>query len=134
MNLMSPHILSKKVGQSNKRLEKEVVLKKKQVKGRFPGTWVSNMSGYKKSNLESFSEGKMGRGLLIWKKTTTKKLHLQIAQPFQNNLPHHEIAKTLNISSSAVTQYQKKSGEIAVCKGQGQKTPILDTHGFQTLW
>lgn len=49
MNLMSPHFLSKKVGQSNKRLEKEVV------EGR-------------KSNLESFSEGKMGRGLLIWKK------------------------------------------------------------------
>lgn len=45
MNLMSPHFLSKKVGQSNKRLEKEVV------EGR-----------------KSFSEGKMGRGLLIWKK------------------------------------------------------------------
>lgn len=54
MNLMLPHILSKKVGQSNKRLEKEVV------EGR-------------KSNLESFSEGKMGRGLLIWKKKTNKK-------------------------------------------------------------
>lgn len=84
MNLMSPHFLSKKVGQSNKRLEKEVV------EGR-------------KSNLESFSEGKMGRGLLIWK----KKLHLQIAEPFQSNLPHNEIAKTLNISFSAVTKYQK---------------------------
>lgn len=47
MNLMSPHFLSKKVGQSNKRLEKEVV------EGR-----------------KSFSEGKMGRGLLIWKKKT----------------------------------------------------------------
>lgn len=47
MNLMSPHFLSKQVGQSNKRLEKEVV------EGR-----------------KSFSEGKMGRGLLIWKKKT----------------------------------------------------------------
>lgn len=43
------------------------------------------MSGYKKSNLERFSEGKMGRGLLIWKKNKQKNLHLQIAEPFQTD-------------------------------------------------
>lgn len=108
MNLMSPHFLSKKVGQSNKRLEKEVV------EGR-------------KSNLESFSEGKMGRGLLIWK----KKLHLQIAEPFQSNLPHNEIAKTLNISFSAVTQYQKNQENRCVQRTRPKKPQYWTLMGFR---
>lgn len=102
MNLMSPHVLSKKSGTEQQKAGKG--------SGR-----------RKEEQLREFLRRKDGQRLINLEKKTTKKLHLQIAQPFQNNLPHHEIAKTLNISSSAVTQYQKKSGESLCAKDKAKK-------------
>lgn len=51
------------------------------------------MTRYKKSNLESFSEVKMGKGLRIC------KIWHQILEESHNNFPESQTAKTLNTSS-----------------------------------
>lgn len=52
------------------------------------------MTRYKRSNLESFSEVKMGKCLRIC------KIWHQILEEFHNNFPQSQTAKALNTSST----------------------------------
>ncbi len=90
------------------------------------------MIGYKRDVLErqSLSEVKMGRGSPI-----CERVHKTIVEYFKNNVPQHQIAKALQISSSTVHNIIKRfreTGEISVRKGQGWR-PLLDAHGLQAL-
>ncbi len=95
------------------------------------------MISYKRDVLErqSLSEVKMGRG-----STICERVHKKIVEYFKNkcfltNVPQHQIAKTLQISSSTVHNIIKsfrKTGEISVRKGQGRR-PLLDAHGLRAL-
>ncbi len=67
---------------------------------------------------QSLSEVKMGRGSPICESVRKK-----IVEYFKNNVPQHQIAKALQISSSTVHNIIKRfreTGEISVRKGQGQ--------------
>ncbi len=77
------------------------------------------MISYKRDVLErqSLSEVKMGRGSPICERVRKK-----IVEYFKNNVPQHQIAKALQISSSTVHNIIKRfreTGEISVRKGQG---------------
>ncbi len=80
---------------------------------------------------QSFSEVKMGRGSPICERVRKK-----IVEYFKNNVPQHQIAKALQISSSTVHKIIKifrGTGEISLRKGQGQR-PLLDARGLRALW
>ncbi len=90
------------------------------------------MISYKRDVLErqSLSEVKMGRG-----STICERLHKKIVEYFKNNVPQHQIAKALQISSFTVHNVIKRfreTGEISVRKGQGRR-PLLDAHGLRAL-
>ncbi len=90
------------------------------------------MISYKRDVLERqcLSEVKMGRGSPICERVCKK-----IVEYFKNNVPQHQIAKALQISSSTVHNIIKRfreTGEISVRKGQGRR-PLLDAHGLQAL-
>ncbi len=77
------------------------------------------MNSNKRDILErqSLSEVKMGRGSPI-----RERVRQKIVEYFKNNIPQHQIAKALQISSSTVHNIIKRFrviGEISVCKGQG---------------
>ncbi len=72
----------------------------------------------------------MGRGLPICERVRKK-----IVEYFKNNVPQHQIAKALQISSSTVHNIIKRfreTGEISVRKGQG-RTPLLDARSLRAL-
>ncbi len=76
---------------------------------------------------QSLSEVKMGRGSPICERVRKKIV--------ENNIPQHQIAKALQISSSTVHNIIKRfreTGEISVRKGQGQR-PLLDARGLRAL-
>ncbi len=78
------------------------------------------MISYKRDVLErqSLSEVKMGRGSPICERVRKK-----IVEYFKNNVPQHQIAKALQISSSTVHNIIKRfreTGEISVRNGQGE--------------
>ncbi len=78
----------------------------------------------------SLSEVKMGRGSPICERVRKK-----IVEYFKNNVPQHQIAKALQISSSTVHNIIKRfreTGEISVRKGQGRR-PLLDARGLRAL-
>ncbi len=82
------------------------------------------MISYKRHVLErqSLSEVKMGRGSPI-----CERVHKKIVEYFKNNVPQHQIAKALQISTSTVHNIIKRfreTGEISVHKEQGQR-PLL---------
>ncbi len=88
------------------------------------------MISYKRDVLgrQSLSEVKMTRGspICVYKK---------IVEYIKNNVSHHQIAKALQILSSTVHNIIKRfkeTGEISVCKGQGQ-IPLLDARGLRAL-
>ncbi len=90
------------------------------------------MISYKRHVLErqSLSEVKMGRGSPICERVCKK-----IMEYFKNNVPQHQIAKALQISSSTVHNIIKRfreTGEISVRKGQGRR-PLLDARGLRAL-
>lgn len=90
------------------------------------------MISYKRYVLEkqNLSEVKMGRGSSI-----CERLRKKIVEYFKNNVPQRQIAKALQITSSAVHNIIKKfreTGEISVRKGQGRR-PLLDACGFRAL-
>ncbi len=90
------------------------------------------MISYKSDVLErqSLSELKMGRGSPICERVRKK-----IVEYFKNNVPQHQIAKALQISSSAVHNIIKRfreTGEMSVHKGQGWR-PLLDARGLRAL-
>ncbi len=90
------------------------------------------MISYKRDDIErqSLSEVKMGRCSPICERVRKK-----IVEYFQNNVPQHQIAKALQISSSTVHNIIKRfreTGEISVRKGQGRR-PFLDARGLQAL-
>ncbi len=64
-----------------------------------------------------------------------KSVHKNIVEYYKNNVPQHQIAKALQISSSTVQNIIKRSretGQISVRKGEGRR-PLLDTHGLWDL-
>ncbi len=72
----------------------------------------------------------MGRGSPICERVCKK-----IVEYFKNNVPQHQIAKALQISSSTVHNIIKsfrETEEISVRKGQGRR-PLLDAFGLQAL-
>ncbi len=72
----------------------------------------------------------MGRGSPICERVCKK-----IVEYFKNNIPQHQIAKALQISSYTVHNIIKRfseNGEISVRKGQGQR-PLLDARGLRAL-
>ncbi len=88
------------------------------------------MISYKRDVLErqSLSEVKMSRGSPICERVRKK-----IVEYFKNNIPQHQIAKALQISSSTVHNIIKRfreTGEISVSKGRGQR-PLLDARGLR---
>ncbi len=90
------------------------------------------MISYKRDVLErqSLSEVKMGRGTPICERVRKK-----IVEYFKNNVPQHQIAKALQISSSTVHNIIKRLREtedISVHKGQGRRS-LLDAHGLKAL-
>ncbi len=90
------------------------------------------MISYKRDVLErqSLSEVKMGRGFPICERVCKK-----IVEYFKNNVPQHQIANALQISSSAVHNIIKRfreTGEITLRKGQGWR-PLLDARGLRAL-
>ncbi len=83
------------------------------------------MISYKRDDIErqSLSEVKMGRCSPICERVRKK-----IVEYFKNNVPQHQIAKALQISSSTVHNIIKnfrETGEISVRKGQGRRL-LLD--------
>ncbi len=87
------------------------------------------MISYKTDVLErqSLSEVKMGRGSPI-----CERVHRKIVEYLKNNVSQCQIAKPLQISSSAVHNIIKRfreTEEISVRKGQGRR-PLLDAHGI----
>ncbi len=58
----------------------------------------------------------------------------QIVEYFKNNVPQHQIAKALLISSTVHNIIKKyiETGEISVRKGQGRR-PLLDASGLRAL-
>ncbi len=83
------------------------------------------MISYKRDVLErqSLSEVNMGRGSPI-----CERVCKNIVEYFKNNVPRCQIAKALQITSSAVHNIIKRfreTGEISVRKGQGRR-PLLD--------
>ncbi len=90
------------------------------------------MISYKRNVLErqSLSEVKMGSGSPI-----CERVCKTIVEYFKNNVPQHQIAKALQISSSTVHNIIKRcreTGEISVCNGQGRR-PLLDALGLRAL-
>ncbi len=88
------------------------------------------MISYKRDVLEmqSLSEVKMGRGSPV-----CERVRKNIVEYFKNNVPHRQIAKALQISSSTVHNIIKsfrETGEISVRKGPGRR-PLLDAHVLQ---
>ncbi len=78
------------------------------------------MINYKRDVLErqSLSEVKKGKGSPIYERVRKKMLEY-----FKNNIPQHQIAKALQISSSTVHNIIKRfraTGEISVRKGHGR--------------
>ncbi len=72
----------------------------------------------------------MGRGSPI-----CERVHKKIVEYFKNNVPQHQNAKALQISSSTVHNIIKsfrETGEISVHKGQGWR-PLLDARGLRAL-
>ncbi len=72
----------------------------------------------------------MGRGSPICERVRKK-----IVKYFKNNVPQHQIAKVLQISSSTVHNIIKsfrETGEISVYKGQGRR-PLLDARSLRAL-
>ncbi len=85
------------------------------------------MISYRRDVLErqSLSEVKMGRGSPI-----CERVHTKMVEYFKNNIPHWQIAKALQISSSTVYNIFKRlreTGEISV------QSPLLDAHGLRAL-
>ncbi len=73
----------------------------------------------------------MGRGSPICERVRKK-----IVEYFKNNVPQHQIAKALQISSSTVHNIIKRfreTGEISVRKGQGRR-PLLDARVRALRW
>ncbi len=89
------------------------------------------MISYKRDILErqSLSEVKMGRGSPICERVSKK-----IVKYFKNNVPQHQIAKALQISSTVhnITKSFRETGEISVRKGQGRRS-LLDACGLRAL-
>ncbi len=89
------------------------------------------MISYKRDVLErqSLSEVKMGRGSPICERVRKK-----IVEYFKNNVPQHQIAKALQISSATVHNIKRfrETGEISVRKGQGWR-PLFDARGLRAL-
>ncbi len=80
--------------------------------------------------MHSLLEVKMGRGSPICERVAKK-----IMENFKNNVPQHQIAKALKISSSTVHNIIKRlreTGETSVRKGQGQR-PLLNARGLRAL-
>ncbi len=127
----------KKVGTGEQRGEKARNFEKIQLGEHLATNYVNwhqvcNMISYKRDVLErqSLSEVKMGRGSPICERVRKK-----IVEYFKNNIPQHQIAKALQISSSTVHNIIKRfreTGEICVRKGQGQR-PLLDARGLWAL-
>ncbi len=86
------------------------------------------MISYKRDVLErqSLSEVKMGCSPIC------ERLRKKIVEYFKNNVPQHQIAKALQISSSTVHNIIKRFRETSVRKGQGRR-PLLDARGLRTL-
>ncbi len=64
-----------------------------------------------------------------------ERVHKKILENFKNNVPQHQIAKTLQILSSTVhniIKWFKETGEISVRKGEGRR-PLLDARGLRAL-
>ncbi len=64
-----------------------------------------------------------------------ERVRKKIVEYFKNNIPQHQIAKALQISSSTVHNFIKRireTGEISVRKGQGRR-PLLDARGLRAL-
>ncbi len=59
-------------------------------------------------------------------------MRTKIVEYFKNNVPQCQIAKALQISSSAVHNIIRETGEISVRKGQGRRA-LLDAHGLRAL-
>ncbi len=90
------------------------------------------MISYERDVLErqSCSEVNMGRCSPI-----CERVHKKIVEYFKNNVPQHQIAKALQISSSTVHNIIKifrETEEISVRKGQSQR-PLVDAHGLRAL-
>ncbi len=86
------------------------------------------MISYKRDVLErqSLSVVKMDSGSPI-----SEREHKKIVEYFKNNVPQHQIANALQISSSTVHNIIKRfreTREISVRKGQGRR-PLLDARG-----
>ncbi len=93
-------------------------------------SWPKSHSVSRALERQSLSEVKMGRGSLI-----CERVHKKIVEYFKNNVPQHQIAKALQISSYTVHNIIKRfreTGEISVRKGQGRR-PLLDAHGLWAL-
>ncbi len=64
-----------------------------------------------------------------------ERVRKNIVKYFKNNVPQHQIAKALQISSTTVHNIIKslrETGEISVHKGQGQR-PLLEACGLRAL-
>ncbi len=64
-----------------------------------------------------------------------ERVRKKIVEYFKNNVPQHQIAKALQISSSTMHNIIKRfreTGEISVRKGQGRR-PLLDARGLWAL-
>ncbi len=90
------------------------------------------MISYKRDVLErqSVSEIKRGRGSPICERVCKK-----IVEYFKNNVPQHQIATALQISSSTVHNIIirfRETGEISVRKGHGRRL-LFDAHQTRTL-
>ncbi len=129
--------VSKKLARGQQRAEKARNFEKIQLGEHLANNnvnWhqVCNIISYKRDVLErqGLSEVKMGRG-----SPTCERVRKKIVEYFKNNVPQHQIAKALQISSSTVHNIIKRfreSGEISVRKGQGRR-PLLDARGLRAL-
>ncbi len=90
------------------------------------------MISYKRdvSERQSLSEVKMGDEAL-----QSERVRKKIVEYCKNNVPQHQIAKALQISSPTVHNIIKRfreTREISVRKGQGRR-PLLDARGLRAL-
>ncbi len=72
---------------------------------------------------------------VLYIRVKVKECVKKIVEYFKNNVPQHQIAKALQISSSTVHNIIKRfreTGEISVHKGQGRR-PLLDARGLRAL-
>ncbi len=121
-----PATVLKKLARGQQRAEKARHFEKIQLGEHLATYWyqVCNMIIYKRDVLE--------RQIQI---PICERVHKKILENFKNNVPQHQIAKTLQILSSTVhniIKWFKETGEISVRKGEGRR-PLLDARGLRAL-